>query len=311
MSEGLPWRGPGPGRPELALPPDERPKLRHAGTWRKRWRYLGAFSDEVMLCAARVGVGPLGQTFWAIWDRETRELSERTRMIIPMLARGEVWTEHSPDVDDEPGQVEWAPDAGKLRVRVEASARDGKPQVRGFLGVESAGPWLEAVCPTGEGDGWVWTRKRPVTVEVDVRVGDRRIRCEARGVEDESCGYHPHHTVWDWSAGVGTTADGRAVAWNLVSGVNDPPRGSERAIWVDGDLAAEPGPVSFHGLESVGFDDGSRLVCDAEAERSHDESRPFVKYSYRQPFGTFTGSLPGGLKLASAFGVMEHQDATW
>jgi hypothetical protein len=36
-----------------------------------------------------------------------------------------------------------------------------------------------------------------------------------------------------------------------------------------------------------------------------------VRYSYRQPFGTFTGSLPGGLALAEGFGVMEHHDAHW
>jgi hypothetical protein len=246
-----------------------------------------------------------------VWDREAHEFSERTRMIIPMLARGEVWTEHSPDEADEPGQVEWAPEAGRLRVRIEAPERDGDAQVRSFLGVKSAGPWAEAVCPTGDGDGWVWTRKRPVAVDVDVRVGDKRIRCEAHGMEDESCGYHPHHTVWDWSAGIGTTVDGRAVAWNLVAGVNDPPERSERAIWIDGELVAEPGPVTFDGIESVAFADGSRLTCAAEAERAREESKPFVKYSYRQPFGTFTGSLPGGLELASGFGVMEHHDANW
>jgi Protein of unknown function (DUF2804) len=308
-TEGLPWRGPGPRRPDLPLPPEERPKLRQNGNWRKRWRYLSAFSDEVMLCAARVGVGPFGQTFWAVWDREARELTERTRMIIPMLARGEVWTEHSPD-ENEPGQVEWAPDGGKLRVRIEAPERKGDARTRAFLGVESAGPWAEAVCATGEGDGWVWTRKRPVVVDVDVRFGDRRIRCQARGIEDESCGYHPHQTVWDWSAGVGTTVDGRAIAWNLVSGVNDPPERSERAIWVGG-AVSEPSPVTFEGLEAINFGDGARLVCNAEAERSRTESKPIVSYSYRQPFGTFKGTLPGGLELSSGFGVMEHHDANW
>lgn len=308
--EGLPWRGPGPGRPDLPLPPDQSPKVRKGGNWRKRWRYLGAFSDEVMLCAARVGVGPFGQTFWAVWDREGRELTERTRMIVPGLARGEVWSEHSSGADDDPGQVDWAPEAGTLRVRIEAPERQGTESVRAFLGVESAGPWVETVCPTGEGDGWAWTRKRPVAVEVDVRVGERRIRCEARGVEDESCGYHPHHTVWDWSAGVGTTADGRDVAWNLVAGINDPPERSERAIWVGGEIS-EPGPVTFEGLEAVRFDDGSRLMCAAETERAREESNPIVKSTYRQPFGTFTGTLPGGVELASAMGVMEHHDARW
>ena len=37
--------------------------------------------------------------------------------------------------------------------------------------------------------------------------------------------------------------DGRAVAWNLVDGVNDPPADSERTVWVDG-VPSEP-PPSF------------------------------------------------------------------
>ena len=85
---------------------------------------------------------------------------------------------------------------------------------------------------------------------MDVRLGERRIRCTARGVEDESAGYHPRHTVWSWSAGVGTLTDGREVGWNLVEGVNDPPERSERAIWVDGE-PFEPGPSTFGGLETI------------------------------------------------------------
>ena len=143
----------------------------------------------------------------------------------------------------------------------------------------------------------------------DVRIGERRIRTEARGIEDESCGYHPHHTVWDWSAGVGETRDGRAVGWNLVAGLNDPEQGSERAIWVDGVAAPEPPPASFDGLEAVAVGD-ARLEFSAETERRSEQGRPFA-YSYRQPFGTFTGSLPGGLELASGLGVMEHHEADW
>ncbi len=157
----------------------------------------------------------------------------------------------------------------------------------------------------------MWTRKRCDTeVEVDMRLAGRRIRCMARGVEDESAGYHPKHTVWNWSAGIGTLTDGRAVGWNLVEGVNDPPERSERAIWIDG-VPSEPEPVTFEGVEAAAFADGSRLVCAAEAERSRTEKRGPVSYSYRQPFGTFTGTLPGGLELASGMGVMEHHDARW
>ena len=298
--DALPWRGPGPGRPDgLALPPKRMP-LRFKGVNRKRWRYLGAFSDEVMVCAARVGVGPAAQTFWAVWDREDKQLTERTVVRLPG-ARGEVWSE-----DGEGGAVDNAPDEGSV-VRIESSHPDAGP-VRGFLRT-GGGKWAECVCPNGE-DGYVWTRKRVVEVEVDVRIAERRIRCKARGVEDESAGYHPRHTVWSWSAGIGTLSDGREVGWNLVEGVNDPPTNSERAIWVDGE-PFEPGPSRFDGLESITFDDGSGIECRAEAERSRTEKRGPISYSYRQPFGTFSGSLPGGLELERGLGVMESHDAHW
>ncbi|MFL5899136.1 MAG: hypothetical protein ACJ76D_11890, partial [Solirubrobacterales bacterium] len=232
------------------LPPGKVP-LRRNGSWRKQWRYLGAFSEELLLCAARVQVGPAGQTFWAIWDRERRELHERTRMIVPLLARGEVWTEL--DEGEHTGRIDWAPDEGGTLVRIEAAPKRAEHEpIRAFLRA-GTGEWHQAVCATGEDDNYVWTRKRPVKVDCDVRIGERRIRCEASGVEDESCGFHPHHTVWDWSAGIGETTDRRAVAWNLVSGINDPPQGSERAIWVDG-RPSEPGPVSFIDLDAIEVD---------------------------------------------------------
>lgn len=289
--------------PVVPVPPGKVP-IRRKGAWRKRWRYLGAFSDEFLLCAARVQVGPIGQTFWAIWDRERQEMHERTRLRLP-FARGEVWTEGE---EAEGGSVLWAPESGGAVVRIEAEPHEHREQVRGFLRV-GEGTWAEAVCPTGEDDGYVWTRKRIVPVECDLRFGERRVRVEARGIEDESCGYHPHHTVWSWSAGVGESADGRPVGWNLVNGINDPAQGSERAIWVGGE-PSEPGPVEFEGLEAIVHDAG-RLEFAAECERTKEEKRAFVSYSYRQPFGTFTGTLPGGIALARGLGVMEHHNAHW
>ena len=298
----LPWRGPGEGRPDLPLPPEQLP-LRRGGLWRKRWRYAAAFSDELFVCAARVNVGPLGQTFWAIWDRGERTMWERTRFLFPG-ARGDVWTEGG----DGAGQILHAPDEGSV-VRIEAKDPE-VGEVRAFLRFGGGGRWVEAVCPTEDGE-YVWTRKRvDVPVEADVRFGSRRLNSKARGVEDESEGYHPRHTVWSWSAGVGTTADGRSVGWNLVSGINDPPERSERGIWIDGE-PREPGPVEFEGLEAIAFDDGARLDFTGECERRKEESRLFVRYSYRQPMGTFSGTLPGGIVLASGLGVMEHHDAEW
>lgn len=302
MAEGLPWRGPGPGRPDLALPPD-RMRLRLGGTWRKRWRYVAAFSDELIVCAARARIGPVGETFWVVWDRAGQRMYERTRRLLPG-ARGEVWTETS---DPDVGAIDHAPDEGSL-VRIEGG--EGDSAVRAFLRF-GAGRWVECVCPTDDGQ-YTWTRKRAdVPVECDVRAGESRWRTEARGVEDESAGYHSHHTLWSWSAGVGETTDGRSVGWNLVTGVNDPPELSERAIWVDGEPADEPAPVRFDDLDAIDFEDGSRLAFSSEGERRREQSRGLFRSSYRQPFGSFTGALPGGLELKRAVGVMERHDAHW
>jgi len=303
MGEEIPWRGPGPGRPDLQLPPG-KVKLRRNGIWRKQWRYIGVFSDELLLCAARVQVGPVGQTFWAVRDRESGQMIERTKMLGP-IARGEVWTE-----GDQPdsGRIHWAPAEGDSRVRIEAPADDGQQQVRAFIEIGTGSAWVESICPTADGL-YTWTRKRVTPVSCDVRIGERRIRIDARAVEDESCGYHERHTVWDWSAGVGRSTDGRELGWNLVSGINDPATSSERAIWVDGQ-PSEPGPVSFEGLEAIALD-GGRLEFSAICERRKQEKRAFVEYSYRQPFGTFSGTLPGGIELDHGIGVIEHHDAHW
>ena len=36
-----------------------------------------------------------------------------------------------------------------------------------------------------------------------------------------------------------------------------------------------------------------------------------MRSRYRQPFGTFTGTLPGGIELAEGYGVMEEHDVLW
>jgi hypothetical protein len=301
VGSALPWRGPGPGRPKLPLPPGKMP-LRRGGVWRKRWRYVGAFCDQLLVCAARIQVGPLGQTFWVVWDREEGRMWERTKALVPG-ARGEVWTE----VGDGTGLVHHAEDEGS-QVRIESHHPEAG-EVRAFLRL-GTGQWVEAVCPNEAGQ-YVWTRKRAdVPVDCDIRIGDRRWQVEARGMEDESAGYHPHHTVWSWSAGVGTTTDGRTVGWNLVSGINDPAERSERAIWVAGE-PSEPGRVSFDGLRAIVFDDRARLEFEGECERRREESRVLVRYAYRQPLGRFSGSLAGGLELERGLGVMEHHDARW
>jgi hypothetical protein len=278
----LPWRGEAEERPSLPVPPDPMPLLLRR-RFRKRWRWVGAFADNLIAFAAIVQVGPVAMTFWGIWDRERRRLWERTRRDLPGRRREVVMRGSSVSVR-----------AGSVEFDLELD--DGYP--------------IECMCPNDEG-GYSWTRKAAgMPVRGEVRIGRRTSALDGLGVIDDSAGYHRRYTSWKWSAGVGTARDGRKVAWNLVTGINDPPTSSERAIWVAGQ-PTEPGPVSFQGLESIHFEDESRLNFSAEAQRTHHEGIPLLARSdYEAPFGTFSGSL-NGLSIQSALGEIEAHDAIW
>jgi hypothetical protein len=272
-ADGLPWRGPRLTRPALPLPPARMPLVR-ARRPLKRWRYVGVYGADVLLCAGRVRVGGVPQAFWAVWDRRARVLDERTRMRTGGVA---------------------LPDGG---VRV----RDGAVRIE--LVLEPAGDPVEVVSPHGR--SYIWTRKQPIVARGTVQAGDRAIAVDAGGLVDDSAGYHARRTAWDWCAGTGRAADGRAVTWNLVAGVHDGPAASERTVWLDG-AAHEVPPAPF----SVALDALGALRFHAEAERARHDRLPLVESAYRQPFGTFAGSLPGGVALAEGYGVMERHSARW
>ncbi|MEA2153342.1 MAG: hypothetical protein QOI18_1575 [Solirubrobacteraceae bacterium] len=261
----------------------------------KRWRYVGVFSEQLMACAAIVQVGPARQSFWALYLRAEDQLRERTRLLPRRSAlRLDAGTAGGGDGD--------GPRAGRLRICDAGVELDlSLAEERGFA----------ARCPHGSQE--VWTRKQAGiaaggTLALD-GAAPRQVR--ARAVIDDTAGYHARHTEWWWTAGVGQSADGRALAWNLVSGVNDPPSGSERAVWIDGEPHETPAVQFTEDLRRIDCVDGSTLRFHAEAERSHDANMIVVKSHYRAPFGAFSGSLPGGLALAHGLGVVEHHRALW
>jgi hypothetical protein len=168
----------------------------------KRWRYVGAYGPELMLCAGDAHIGPLRQRFWAVATPDGR-LREKTALI----------------------------GSGGVRLSGREVAIDG-PGVRARVRVDEQQA-VETLSPHGE--SYIWTAKQgDVRVSGLIELDGEPIQFEARGIVDESAGYHARHTVWSWSAGVGISVAGRAVAWNLVAGVHDAPDASERTVWIDG-----------------------------------------------------------------------------
>ena len=276
----LPWRSDAPASspPDVPLPPARLALLR-GGRPLKRWRYVGAYGERVMLCVGFVRLGGIPQAWWAIWDREGRWLRERTIFARPAAA------------------VRFA--SGRVTVRDGDVALD--LDVAEIDGVQSV---------SAHGNQYVWTRKQAgVHVTGTARVGAEVVPVDAFGVVDDTAGYHARDTEWRWSAGVGTLADGRAVGWNLVEGIGDPPERSERSIWVEG-AAREASPVRFDGLDAIRFAGGGTLRFRAEATRERHDELVLMRSDYVQPFGTVSGDLDG-LALAQGYGVMEWHRARW
>ncbi|HYF28663.1 MAG TPA: DUF2804 family protein [Baekduia sp.] len=277
MTTVRPWRSGSDAAPPAVPRPPGRMAVWRARRPLKRWRYVGVYTPDVLLCAGRVAIGGAPQCFWAVWDRRARVLRERT-LFLP------------------------------ARVTVDGAVRFAGRGVRCDLVLDPGGDVVEVVSPHGR--SYIWTRKQPARVHGTVEVDGRVLAVDGPALIDESAGYHARVTAWSWSAGAGTAADGRAVVWNLVAGVHDDPRASEQTLWLDG-RASEPGPVRFEGLDAVVGAAGERLAFRAEAERARHDRLVLLDSAYRQPFGQFDGTLPGGVELAEAVGVMERHDVRW
>jgi hypothetical protein len=64
-------------------------------------------------------------------------------------------------------------------------------------------------------------------------------------------------------------------------------------------------------LSRIEFAGGGALDFSEWSAREANANMLVMRSYYRQPFGTFSGELPGGLELAEGYGVMEDHDVRW
>lgn len=274
-----PYRGDRAHRPQgIPLPPARMPAMR-AGRLLKKWRWVGVWGREMSVCAGIVYAGPVRQELWAVWHRAKGEWIERThflKRVVELPKRRMIVRD-----DDVSMDIEIDENAG-----------------------------FEVVTP--DGDAYTWTRKQcGIRAHGTVRIRGVEHNLDSVAFIDDNAGYHARRTRWLWSGGTGTDALGRNVGWSVIVGLNDSPEASENTVWING-TPQEIGAVKFaDDLSSVSFAEGGKLDFHQEVVRARRDNLILMRSDYSQPFGTFTGTLPGGIELREAYGVMERHDALW
>ena len=136
----------------------------------------------------------------------------------------------------------------------------------------------------GQGRGWVTAEYGMLPAST----GDRKQRDVTKGRLD------------------GRSVEIQRLIGRSLRGVIDFEALGERTVWIEGE-PHEVGPVNFApDLSRVGD-----LSFTEWSAREDDTNALLLRTKYRQPFGTFKGTLPDGTELREGHGVMESHDVKW
>jgi hypothetical protein len=141
------------------------------------------------------------------------------------------------------------------------------------------------------------------------------------GASDWTRSFCLHETVWKWASFAGVTTQGIRLGLNLSAQIYDNSAGEsiENAYWVN-DKVCGLGRVDFHLpqdpskdtwiIQSPTSNPEVDLKFQPLGARKQNTGFGFIKSSFVQPFGTFSGRL-GEHQVENIFGVVEDHYARW
>ena len=283
MTSVLPWRGPGPDRPDLPLPPGKVP-LRRDGSLAQA---LALSRGVLRRAPALRGAGQVGPSradvLGGLGPRAPARCASAPDDLVPG-ARGEVWTERRGPEDA--GRIDWAPDSaadpGADRGGGEARRRN-----RCVASCASArASWVEAVCPTGEGRLRLDPEADRAASSATCGSASGGSAVEARGCRGRVVRLPPP------PHGLGLVRRGRhgdrRARGRLEPGQRDqrPAAGLRaRRSGPAASLGARPGRASRASRRSSSTEARLEFSAEARAPEARGHARS-SSYSYRQPFGS-------------------------
>lgn len=287
----------------------------------KRWQFVGAVDENLVIGAAVAHVQYLATAFAYVYDRHTGKIVERS--VKSPLAAGAAFSKTPAE-----GETRLALSGSSVRMGNTPNGGVRTLDVRMGHDLEISlryaeeGTGVSTACPHDTG-GLHYTYKfagLPVEGEVVVRGHRMTLGEDALALLDWTASTPPRVTRWNWSCAVGRDVTGRRVAINFSRGLVRGPF-SQNAVWLEG---------IPHLLPAVGFGYNPEQIVTAPwhltthnrsvdmvfhpaAERFEDINLRLVASRLHQPFGRFEGTVDAGDQRlnVSLFGFCEDHYAKW
>lgn len=309
--------------------------LRH-----KRWMYVFAATDEVVLVAAIVDAGPTGTGFVMVTDRATGEVladASRPGGAGPLTGVNDRPVEGHRSHYAVPGTLmTMRGDEVELRLQATLHSIPFVPLVsEPWLDLDlrlstDVHPGITAVTQIDQDHPMVTSTAKnaalPIRGQLSLRQDGHAVAYDLSagfGGFDYTNGFLPRHTAWRWAFLTGLLGDERTFGLNLVSGFSGIGDDShENACWING----VPQPLDSAGR--IEFDKSDPMApwhvttMDGAVDLQftpltvHRESMNLgaVRSRFIQPTGHFSGtvSVAGETITVDALpGVVEDQDVLW
>lgn len=286
----------------------------------KRWFYVCAVSEEILIAAAVVHLGYLSNAFvYALHAPERRLLFKKSMVAPPICAR-------IGDTADEMNLASFRMPGASIQIERRTNKSELVMDMRwkGFelsaFAVPGQAPPISAVVNLGGGLINRTEKRAPLEVSGEAIIKNTKYSMNKSLMGyDHTNGLLPRHTEWRWAFALGHARSGERIAFNIVEGFTGE---AECALWIDAELY----PLSEGRFE---FDRKRPMdawrVRTAEGELDlrfepyamHSDARDLgiVASNFVQPAGSYSGRIrrdgKPDLELDSVLGVAEDQDMKW
>jgi len=256
--------------------------------------FFGLTGPDVIIGIAVVDLKYLSNGFLYIYDRESGDISEANKTIVPVSRK--IFISPTPD------HVSCGFSFGNLSISMEGTKISAKSkEIEVNLTFDRSRTAPLRICTKAGYRGWVYTEKSsPINVTGEIIFKDRRIEISSpsyMGLMDWTAGYMRRQTFWNWAATAATLADGRSFGMNLSCGVNETSF-TENAFWIDGQMtkvdtvAFEFNSENFYDQWQIkSLDEKIDLVFAGRQHREENINAGVVATKFTQLMGLFNGHL--------------------